>query len=144
MIVAQILKSKPEGPIITISPGATVGEAAKLLSDNRIGAVVVSTDGERAEGILSERDIVREIGRKGAGCLSEAVTELMTSEIVGCELNTTIDKIMGAMTGGRFRHMPVLTDGKMVGVISIGDVVKARMEELAHESEALQDMIMGR
>ena len=143
MLVSQILKSKPSEGVITIAPGATVAEAAKLLSDRRIGAVIVSRDGERAEGILSERDIVRELGRRGAACLGDKVESLMTAKIVSCTRAEGTDAVLGRMTDGRFRHMPVIEDGKMVGLISIGDVVKARLMELAAEKDALEGMIKG-
>ena len=144
MIVAQILRSKPEGAVVTIRSSAQISEAAALLSENKIGALIVSDTGKTADGILSERDIVREVGRRGAGCLDNPVSDLMTKDPVTCSLDTTVDKIMASMTSGRFRHMPITKGTELIGLISIGDVVKARMDELAHEKEALQDMIMGR
>ncbi|MBK6467137.1 MAG: CBS domain-containing protein [Rhodobacter sp.] len=143
MLVSQILKSKPSEGVITIAPGATVAEAAKLLSDRRIGAVIVSRDGERAEGILSERDIVRELGRRGTGCLTDKVDSLMTAKLISCVRGDQTDAVLQTMTDGRFRHMPVLEGGKMIGLISIGDVVKARLEELSAEKDALEGMIKG-
>ena len=143
MLVSQILKSKPSEGVITIAPGATVAEAAKLLSDRRIGAVIVSRDGERAEGIVSERDIVRELGRRGTGCLTDKVDSLMTAKLISCVRGDQTDAVLQTMTDGRFRHMPVLEGGKMIGLISIGDVVKARLEELSAEKDALEGMIKG-
>lgn len=143
MQVHQILKAKPQGEVVTITPGMTVSEAAALLSSKRIGAVVVSADGEVPLGILSERDIVRELGRRGTGCLIEAVETLMTSEPVTCVRGDDALVLLQRMTEGRFRHMPVMEDGRMTGIISIGDLVKARLEELAAENDALQGMIMG-
>lgn len=143
MKVQQILKSKPQGETITIAPGATVNSAAQLLSERKIGCVVVSEDGERVDGILSERDIVRELGKSGSGCLEGKVSSLMTSKVVGCSPQDTTDQILQKMTDGRFRHMPVMEGDKMVGLISIGDVVKARLSELSMEKDALQGMIMG-
>ena len=143
MLVSQILKSKPSEGVITIAPGATVAEAAKLLSDRRIGAVIVSRDGERAEGILSERDIVRELGRRGTGCLTDKVDSLMTAKLISCVRGDQTDAVLQTMTDGRFRHMPVLEGGKMIGLISIGDVVKARLSELSAEKDALEGMIKG-
>jgi len=140
--VLQILKTKPEG-VVTIVPGSTVAAAAALLSARKIGAVIVSSDGRKALGIVSERDIVRELGRRGSECLSETVDNVMTSQLVGCVRTDTADQVMERMTEGRFRHMPVLENGVMVGLISIGDVVKARLSELAMEKEALTGMIMG-
>ncbi|MFV2052579.1 CBS domain-containing protein [Aliiroseovarius sp. YM-037] len=143
MLVHQILKSKATQDVVTIEPGTSVSDAAKILSERKIGTVVVSNDGEKADGILSERDIVRELGKRGAACMSDKVDELMTSDLVTCAPGDKIDVILGQMTEGRFRHMPVLSDGKMVGLISLGDVVKAQLSELAMEKDALQGMIMG-
>jgi CBS domain-containing protein len=143
MQVHQILKAKPHGEVVTITPGMTVSEAAALLSSKRIGAVVVSADGEVPLGILSERDIVRELGRRGTGCLSESVEMLMTREPVSCARGDDALVLLQRMTEGRFRHMPVMEEGRMTGIISIGDLVKARLEELAAENDALQGMIMG-
>lgn len=142
MQVLQILKMKPEG-VATVAPSATVAEAAALLSARRIGALVVSTDGNQVLGILSERDIVRELGKRAGGCLTDKVSALMTSNPVSCAPSDTADHVMQTMTERRFRHMPVLDKGKMVGLISIGDVVKARLSELAMEKDALTGMIMG-
>jgi CBS domain-containing protein len=143
MLVSQILKSKSDDGIVTVAPEASVSDAAKLLAARRIGAVVVSSDGKTAKGILSERDIVRELGKAGAGCLSASVGSIMTAEIVGCSLSDTSDGVLAAMTRGRFRHMPVVEGGEMVGLISIGDVVKAQLSELEMEKTALEDMIKG-
>ncbi len=143
MLVSQILKLKGTEKVSTISPDAPVAEAAKLLSDLRIGSLVVSSDGEKVAGILSERDIVRELGRRGAGCLTEKVQAMMTASVTGCAPDDRADEVLTKMTEGRFRHMPVLVNGKMVGLISIGDVVKARLMELSMEKEALEGMIMG-
>lgn len=143
MLVQQILKSKGDDAVITVTPGTSVGATAELLSSRRIGAVIVSPDGKRVAGILSERDIVRELGRRGAGCLSDPVDALMTAKIVSCGRNESTDEVLGRMTDGRFRHMPVMEGDQMVGLISIGDVVKARLMELSAEKEALEGMIKG-
>ncbi len=143
MLVSQILRSKPVGGVFTIAPDTSIGDAAGLLSEKRIGALIVSSDGAMPEGILSERDIVRELGRRGTACLHDRVSDLMTSDLVTCDASCTADEVLGRMTEGRFRHMPVMEGEAMIGVISIGDVVKARLDELAHENSALQDMIMG-
>lgn len=143
MLVRQILATKGGGGVITIGSDTLVSDAAKLLSEKRIGAVVVSNDGEVAQGILSERDIVRELGRRGDGCLKEDVTALMTRELVSCTPDETADGVLEKMTSGRFRHMPVTEDAKMIGLISIGDVVKARLSELSMEKDALEGMIKG-
>ena len=143
MQVQQILKLKGDAGVVTVSPGSTVAHAATLLADRRIGSVVVSSDGKRAEGILSERDIVREIARQGEDCLLRRVEEVMTRTVETCALTETADQVLTRMTAGRFRHMPVVETGEMVGIVTIGDVVKARLTELSMEKDALEGMIMG-
>jgi CBS domain-containing protein len=143
MLVQQILKSKGDDGVVTVAPGTTVLKVAELLSARRIGAVIVSPDGKRAQGIVSERDIVRELGKRGPACLSDPVESLMTAKIVGCGRGESTDEVLGRMTEGRFRHMPVIEGEDMVGLISIGDVVKARLMELAAEKDALEGMIKG-
>ncbi|MBM9596035.1 CBS domain-containing protein [Roseitranquillus sediminis] len=143
MRVHQILRQKGDNAVVTVRSGSSVAEAARLLSERRIGAVIVSDDGERPEGILSERDIVRELGRRGAECMSDKVDAMMTGKLVTCSKDDATDDILTKMTEGRFRHIPVMEDGHMIGLISIGDVVKARLSELSMERDALQDMVMG-
>ena len=143
MLVRQILATKGGGGVITIGSNTLVNDAAQLLSEKRIGAVVVSDDDETIAGILSERDIVRELGRRGEACLGDSVTSLMTRELVSCTPDETADDVLEKMTRGRFRHMPVMEDEKMIGLISIGDVVKARLSELSMEKDALEGMIKG-
>jgi CBS domain-containing protein len=143
MLVQQILASKGDQNVITVAPGTTVQQVAELLSSKRIGAVIVSADGKAAKGIVSERDIVRELGKRGSACLGDKVESLMTAKIVSCTRAEGTDAVLGRMTDGRFRHMPVIEDGQMVGLISIGDVVKARLMELAAEKDALEGMIKG-
>ncbi len=143
MQVHQILASKTDDVVVTIAPTASMGEAAALLSARRIGAVIVTGEGDAPLGILSERDIVRELGRQGAACLQTKVSEAMTAKLVTCTREDSAHDVMTRMTDGRFRHMPVMDGARMVGLISIGDVVKARLGELAMEKEALEGMIMG-
>ena len=143
MLVSQILKSKADDTVVTVKPGTSVSEAAKVLSEKRIGTVVVSADGVTAQGILSERDIVRELGNQGAAVLGQTVEQLMTSKLVTCRREDRADAILQTMTDGRFRHMPVVEDGALVGLVTLGDVVKARLTELAMEKNALEGMIMG-
>jgi CBS domain-containing protein len=143
MTVSKILHSKGTSDVHTIAPDKTVSDAAAFLSENRIGSLVVSDDGKIAVGILSERDIVREIGRRGPSCLNETVADLMTRDLVTCERGDRADEVLAKMTLGRFRHMPVVEDGSMVGLITLGDVVKYRLEEVKMEKEALEGMIMG-
>lgn len=143
MLVQQILKSKGDDGVVTVEPGTRVEDAARILAERRIGGLVVSSDGTTAEGILSERDIVRSLAVRGAKCLQETVDEMMTRNPVCCTRQDTSDAVLARMTDGRFRHMPVVEDGKMVGIVTIGDVVKARLQELSMEKTALEGMIMG-
>lgn len=143
MLVQQILRSKADDGVITVTPKASLTDAVAILYSKRIGALVVSSDGKRAAGILSERDIVRELGRRGTECLADKVETVMTKNVVSCTPDDLADAVLEKMTAGRFRHMPVVKDGIMVGLISIGDVVKARLAELSMEKEALTGMIMG-
>ena len=142
MLVRQILGIKGGMDVVTISPAASVSDAARLLSEKRIGAVVVA-DGDAPAGILSERDIVRELGRRGEGCLKDSVSDLMTRDLVSCVAEDSTDHVLTKMTDGRFRHMPVMEGDRMIGLISIGDVVKARLSELSMEKDALEGMIKG-
>lgn len=143
MLVQQILKGKSDDGVVTVVPGTTLAKAAEVLSARRIGAVIVSPDGKRVAGILSERDIVRELGRKGPACLTDLVDNVMTARTVNCRVSDSADDVMAKMTDGRFRHMPVVEEEEMVGLISIGDVVKAKLSELAMEKDALEGMIKG-
>jgi CBS domain-containing protein len=143
MQVHQILRHKPQASVITVMPDSSVADAARLLAERRIGAVIVSDDGSRPLGILSERDIVRDIGRRGAACLTDKVETMMTRNLITCAPGDNTDSVLEKMTAGRFRHMPVVDNERMVGIISIGDVVAARLSELAMEKDALAGMIMG-
>ncbi len=143
MLVHQILKSKGSAGVLTVKPGTLVEDAAKILADKGIGTVIVSSDGVTPDGILSERDIVRELARRGAGCMSDKVDDYMTSNVITCGGSEDATSVMETMTEGRFRHMPVMEDGKLIGLVSLGDTVKARLSELAMEKDALEGMIMG-
>ena len=145
MIVKQILAMKT-GPdaLVTVTPDSLVSDAVRLLAERRIGAVVVSADGTSPDGILSERDIVRELGRSGAEVLERTVGDVMTRNVSTCVCAEDALTVLQRMTDGRFRHLPVVDDhGKMLGVVSIGDAVSARLKELSAEKEALTGMIMG-
>ena len=144
MLVSQILKSKSDAAVVTQPPGITVAHLAEILSSRRIGAVVISTDGKRVIGIVSERDVVRELGRRGSGCLHDVVDNIMTAKVATCARGDKADDVLQRMTDGRFRHLPVVEEGVMIGLISIGDVVKARLSELSMENDALEGMIKGR
>ena len=141
MIVRNIVDSKSQRQIITIKPADLVRTATEILAKHRIGAVIVSRDGAIVDGILSERDIVRALGTKGTAILDLQAQDLMTSVVIACHPDDTAMSVMERMTDGRFRHMPVVENDHMVGVISIGDVVKARIAEIQVENAALTDMI---
>jgi CBS domain-containing protein len=139
MNVKTILSNKG-GKVVSIGADDSIASAAKLLAENRIGAVIV-LDGDSIKGILSERDIVRGVAEQGDVCLRQQVSSLMTSDVVTCAPTDTSDQIMAMMTERRIRHLPILEDGKMVGVISIGDIVKQRIAEAEMEAAALRDYI---
>jgi len=143
MLVQQILTSKTTSGVFTLSPNATLSEAATLLSEKRIGAIIVSKDGKHPAGILSERDIVRELGKRGVTCMTDTLNKVMTAQLITCARGDSADSVMQKMTDGRFRHMPVMDGAEMIGLISIGDVVKARLSQLAMEKDALEGMIRG-
>lgn len=144
MLVQQILKSKATDGVLTVASDTPVAEAAQKLAENRIGSLVVSDDGgQTAVGILSERDIVRELARVGAPCMDQPVSAYMTRDLVTCTSQSSAEDVLRKMTEGRFRHMPVVDEGKMVGLVTLGDVVKAQLTELAMEKQALEGMIMG-
>ena len=139
MTVRAILDTKGH-QVQGVEPDAKLSAAIKLLSERRIGAVLVLNQGS-IEGILSERDIVRVLGERGAGVLDEPVSSVMTRKVVSCREKDTVSEIMETMTLGKFRHLPVVEDGKVVGLISIGDVVKWRVGEYEREQEALREYI---
>jgi CBS domain-containing protein len=140
MNVKTILAAKG-GDIIDIEPTADLAAAAKLLAARRIGAVVIRGAGGRLAGILSERDIVRALAEHGARALDLPVGQVMTREVETCGEDETVAGIMERMTAGKFRHMPVMSNGKLAGLISIGDVVKQRVGEIERETEAMRDYI---
>ncbi len=142
MNVKAILAAKKlGGDIICIEPTADLAAAAKLLATHRIGALVIRGAGGRLAGILSERDIVSAVAAQGATALESTVGLAMTRDVETCGEDESCASIMERMTSGRFRHMPVLRGGKLVGLISIGDVVKQRVDEIERESEAMRDYI---
>lgn len=144
MKVSVILQSKGSTEVASIAPSTTLAEAVRELSSRRIGALVVSTDGARIDGILSERDIVRRLGQEGPDVLTRPASDIMTSSVETCTEDDTAIDLLNRMTTGRFRHMPVLgADGRMQGILSIGDVVKARLEEIEAENAAMADMLSG-
>jgi CBS domain-containing protein len=139
MTVRAILDTKGH-QVESVEPGAKLADAIKILSERRIGAALVLSQG-RIEGILSERDIVRVLGERGASVLEEPVSSVMTRKVVSCREKDTVSEIMETMTNGKFRHLPVVEDSRVVGLISIGDVVKWRVSEYEREQEALREYI---
>ena len=139
MTVRAILDTKGH-QVVSVEPEARLSDAVQILDQRRIGAVLVMQAG-RIEGILSERDIVRELGKRGASVLEEPVSATMTRKVVSCRQNDTVAAIMEMMTLGKFRHLPVLEGDRVVGLISIGDVVKWRVQEYETEQEALRQYI---
>ena len=142
MLVTQMFKQKKAHRIITIRLETTVQEAAEILQQEHIGALMIMRDGALI-GIMSERDIVRAIPKYGADFLSLTVEQLMTRSVVTCGPDARVHQIMKKMTEGHFRHMPVLEDGKLIGMISIGDVVKTRLDELETEGAHMRNFIAG-
>ena len=142
MNVERILRNKGSW-VTTIRPGATIAEAVDTLSRERIGALVVSDDGEAVDGLLSERDIVTALGRYGEELLSRPVEAIMTREVVTCDPGDTVGELMSEMTNRRIRHLPVVADGRLRGIVSIGDVVKNRLDEVEFEASSLRSFIAG-
>jgi CBS domain-containing protein len=139
MTVRAILKSKGYH-IVSVDPDAKLSDAVKILAERRIGAVLVIAD-QHMEGILSERDVVRVLGERGASALNEPVSSVMTHKVITCREVDTVSFIMETMTAGKFRHLPVVDGNKVLGLISIGDVVKWRVKEFENEQQALHEYI---
>lgn len=140
MTVKSILDHKGRA-VATITREATLAEAAAILAEKKIGALVVSDNGERIHGILSERDVVHAIAGAGAGALDRPVSSFMTGNVVRCKENNTVNQVMEMMTEGRFRHLPVEVDGKLAGIVSIGDVVRKRIEDVEREAAEMKAYI---
>jgi CBS domain-containing protein len=141
MSVRAILSNKGRDVAI-VDPNTDLMSAARQMSERHIGALVVLGVDARVGGIISERDIIHALAQRGAGALSEPVSKVMTRKVATCSENETIPAIMERMTAGKFRHVPVVEGDRLVGIISIGDVVKHRIEEIEHETEALKDYIL--
>jgi CBS domain-containing protein len=143
MSVRQILKTKGQN-VVTIRQDMTIGDVVATLARERIGVVVVSDDGETVAGILSERDIIKGLHEKGAGLLDMVARDLMTRSFTPANVDMPILHVLDTMTQGRFRHMPVIDNGKLAGLVSIGDAVKARLDALELETESMKEYIGGR
>lgn len=139
MTVAAILAEKGRD-VLTIAAAKTITEAVEILAKRRVGALVVVEGGDRIVGIVSERDIVRALAT-GADALKQPLSSVMTRDVMTCSDGETIDSVMSRMTKGRFRHLPVAENGRLTGIISIGDVVKARIEQVEREAEEMRAYI---
>jgi len=142
MIVSHILSGKGSN-VLTSGPQATIADVASTLADNKIGALVVVEDDGSVCGIVSERDVVRQIAARGPDALNLPCSVCMTRKVVSCSEEETIDSVMGKMSEGRFRHLPVVRDGRLAGIISIGDVVKNKIEQAERDAEELKRYIAG-
>jgi CBS domain-containing protein len=142
MRINEVLAGKPSREVITITPDATVRELIGLLAEHNVGALVVSADGSSIDGIVSERDVVRRL-HEDESVLSLTVSTIMTSDVQTCTGDASVNDLMQVMTARRFRHLPVVAEGKLVGIVSIGDVVKHRMSELEFERDQLDHYVHG-
>ena len=142
MFVSDILSQKG-GLVFTVTPGTTLAQIAQQLSTRRIGSVLIMADADTVSGIVSERDVVRAMAQRGGAALELEARQVMTRDVKTCHPDDSIERVMEVMTQGRFRHLPVVDHGELIGLISIGDVVKARLEETRHETEALKAYIVA-
>ncbi|WP_182523879.1 CBS domain-containing protein [Nocardioides dongkuii] len=140
MRIGDVLKAKPSTTVVTIGPDAEVRELLALLAEHNVGALIVSGDGTSVDGIVSERDVVRRLHRDGT-VVENTVGAIMTSDVHTCDPDTDLDELMHVMTDRRFRHVPVVDDGRLVGIISIGDVVKQKIGQLEFERDQLDSYV---
>ena len=138
--VRQILSAKGDG-VVTGDRTMSLGQAVARLADNRIGALIFVDDDSRVVGILSERDVVRSLARHGAHVLDEAAADHMTRQVKTCTREDTVEDLMDMMTAGRFRHLPVVEEGRLVGMVSIGDVVKHRVADIEHQAKEIRNYL---
>ena len=141
MTVSTILAEKGR-EVVSVEPSASLADTVRLLAGKRIGAALVLGADRRISGIITERDVVRVLAERGAGALDEPVSGTMTRKVETCNENETVSRLMARMTAGKFRHMPVVERGRVVGIVSIGDIVKHRVHDMERESEAMRDYIM--
>ena len=140
MRIHEVLSKKPSAEVVTIAPDASVRDLLALLAEHNVGAVVVSSDGAAVDGIVSERDVVRRL-HDDEDVLGGTVAAIMTSDVETCEPDTTVDDLRVVMTERRIRHVPVVTDGRLTGIISIGDVVKSSLDQLQFERDQLDSYV---
>lgn len=139
----SVILGRKGSDVVTIGRDATLIDALRVLAEHGIGALVVSADGEHVDGIVSERDVVRRLAIDGGDALTATVAEVMTADVHTCTREATADDVMQTMTTYRMRHLPVVEDGRLIGLVSIGDVVKSRIDELTTQAESMQDYISG-
>jgi CBS domain-containing protein len=142
MRIKQVLAGKAGQDVVTVKPDASVRDLVGMLAEHNIGALVVSGDGTSVDGIVSERDVVRRLNDND-DVLDAQVSSIMSSEVATCSVTDTVNELMALMTERRFRHVPVVKDGKLVGIVSIGDVVKSRMSELEFERDQLDSYVQS-
>jgi CBS domain-containing protein len=141
MRIKDVIRGKSDAAVVTITPDATVRQLIGILAEHNIGAVIVSSDGSAVDGIVSERDVVRRLGDDDGGLLERRVDSIMTTDVETCTADDAVDDLMQVMTQRRIRHLPVVADGALVGIISIGDVVKSRIGELEFERDQLDSYV---
>lgn len=142
MLISEVLRRKGNA-VATVAPTSTIDEVVDALARFGVGALVVSADGTTVDGIISERDVVRALAAHGRDVVDRAAADVMTREVVTCSESATIEQLMTEMTERRFRHVPVTDDGRLVGIVSIGDVVNARVRNLETETRQLTNYISG-
>jgi CBS domain-containing protein len=142
-VPVSVVLERKGAEVITVAPDAPLGAAVESLSRHRIGALVVVGDDDTVRGVISERDVVRCLADHGPGCLADAVADHMTTDVITCGLDATADDLMQVMTDRRVRHIPILDGGTLAGIVSIGDVVKSRLDRLEVETQTLQQYVTG-
>jgi CBS domain-containing protein len=142
MRISDLLRRKGS-LVVTVKPEQSVTDLLNLLAEHKVGALVVSSDGNTVDGIVSERDVVRRLQEIGPDLLQAPVNDIMTAQVHSCPPETDLEELMRVMTTGRFRHVPVIKRGRLVGIVSIGDVVKHRIDELQSERDQLTAYIQG-
>ena len=139
----SVILDRKGNNVVTIRPDAMLLAAAEAMSANNIGALVVSSDGRSVEGVISERDLVRDLARRGTGAVKRTVADLMSTDVTTCTPDATVDELMSTMTANRIRHVPIVQNGELAGIVSIGDVVKIRLDELEVERQSLEQYVTG-
>lgn len=143
-VTVSVILTRKGTDVVTVARDASVAEAATLLAEHNVGALVVSSDAATIEGIVSERDVVHRLAAAGASTLDHAVEQVMTAEVTTCSADASADDVMQMMSAGRMRHLPVVDDdGRLAGIVSIGDVVKSRIDDLELQARSMQDYISG-